>query len=75
MLSSFKSNIQNANNHLKATDNYISPFGIGTNISNAQKIAIVYACVRIKANALSVIPIKLYKKNGLDKHVYLFSRI
>lgn len=67
MLSSFKSNIQNANNHLKATDDYISPFGIGTNISNAQKIAIVYACVRIKANALSVIPIKLYRKNGLDK--------
>lgn len=34
---------------------------------NAQKIATVLSCVNIKANALAVIPIKTYKKNGKEK--------
>jgi len=41
--------------------------GIGSdaiNASNAQKIAAVFACINVKANALAVIPIKTYKRVG-----------
>ena len=45
-------------------------FGTNTNTinsNNAQKIATVFACINIKANALAVIPIKLYKKSDNGK--------
>jgi len=40
------------------------------NANNAQKIATVFSCVNIKANALAVIPIKTYKigKNGKEEY-------
>lgn len=37
------------------------------NASNAQKLAIVLACVNIKANALAVIPLKTYKRTENGK--------
>lgn len=72
MLNSFKSSnsIENANNqYLRATDDYTSILNPSSsvNLNNAQKIAVVYACINIKMKALSVIPIKVYRKNGLDK--------
>lgn len=48
-----------------------SLFGINSNSvtsSNAQKIATVFACVDIKAKALAVIPIKLYKRTENGKN-------
>jgi len=35
--------------------------------SNAQKISTVFACVNIKANAISVMPIKTYKRTDTGK--------
>lgn len=70
MLKSFISPVQEAKSqYLRATDDYTSILNPSSavNLNNAQKIAIVYACIRIKMNALSVIPIKVYRKNGLDK--------
>ena len=73
MLNSFKSNhLQNVNaQYITETDDpnkesFLNP-SLNVTISNAQKIAVVYSCIRIKMNALSVIPIKLYKNDGEDK--------
>jgi len=38
--------------------------------SNAQKISTVFACVNLKANTLSVMPIRLYKYSKLGKEKY-----
>ncbi len=51
-------------------DDMVNLFGLNTgsiNSSNAQKIATVFACVDIKAKALAVIPIKLYKRTNSGK--------
>lgn len=68
MFKSFKPQTAQAQ-YLRATDDYTSILNpsSGVNLNNAQKIAVVYSCIRIKMNALSVIPIKLYRTNGLDK--------
>lgn len=46
-----------------------SPTGTVT-ISNAQKIADVFACVNLKANAMAIMPLKLYKTTEKGKEEY-----
>ena len=73
-LKSFLSNIFTVKAEKKETesvnDSFLNPSNKIT-ITNAQKIAVVYSCVRIKMNALSVIPLKLYKNNGVDKSEFV----
>lgn len=51
---------------------YLDIFGRESSVtsSNAQKIADVFACVNLKANALATIPLKLYivTENGKEEH-------
>ena len=44
-------------------------------ISNAQKIATVFSCINIKANALSVIPLKTYIRTKQGKEDYYSSKL
>ncbi len=59
----------NAKNELVIESEFLIPMNSIT-ATNAQKIATVFSCVDIKAKALSVMPIKLYKltKNGKEEN-------
>lgn len=59
----------NAKNELMIGDDFLLPVNSVT-ASNAQKIATVFSCVDIKAKALSVMPIQLYKKSEDGKEAY-----
>lgn len=55
--------------HSDDTEQIRSFFGGSTLVtsSNAQKIATVFSCVNIKANALAIMPIKTYKRSDSGK--------
>ena len=63
------SKVEKASN---STESIREFFSVGNTVtaSNAQKIATVFSCVNIKANALSVIPIKTYKRTNTGKTEY-----
>lgn len=50
-----------------AMESFFGAGGETVTSSNAQKIAAVFSCVNIKANALSVIPIKTYLRTNAGK--------
>jgi len=61
-------NPQNSDNTYSTTDRFFSFLNTNTITSrNAQQIADVFGCVNIKANALAVMPLKLYRKTQNGK--------
>lgn len=74
----FKSAPLKAKNEIDISDASMRNFfgaGDSINASNAQKIATVFSCVNIKANALAVIPIKTYIRTKKGKEDYFNSKL